>query len=65
MIIPYFVLSYTNTWTTTEEETDSDRYLGGTIGLEIEISPTVSVGGSFDFSFQDSDTAFGIGINFH
>ena len=65
VMIPYFTLSYTRLWTTTEEETDSDGYFDGAIGLEVEISPTVSVKGSFNFSFQDSDTAFGIGINFH
>ncbi len=71
VIIPYFGLSYTNVWATVEsllydyEETDSDGSFGGTIGMEIEMSPKMSLIGSFAFSFQSSDTVFGIGLNFH
>ncbi len=71
VIIPYFALSYTNIWATVEsalydfEETDSDGSFGGTIGVEIEMSPKMSLIGSFAFSFQSSDTIFGIGLNFH
>lgn len=70
VIIPYFGLSYTNIWLTVEntlwdyEETDSDGSLGGTIGLEIEMSSKMSVVGAFGFSFQSSDTVFGISLNF-
>ena len=38
---------------------------GEQIGLEIEMSPKMSVIGSFGFSFQSSDTVFSIGLNFH
>ena len=71
VIIPYFGLSYTNAWATVEsllydfEETDSDGSFGGAVGLEIEMSPKMSVIGSFAFSFQSSNTVFSIGLNFH
>ena len=71
VIIPFFALSYANVWTTLEskrlaiEKTESDGSLGGTAGLEIEMSPTVSLRGTFEFSFESSDTAFSIGLNFH
>ncbi len=71
VIIPYFGLSYTNVWLTVEdalqdfEETDSDGSFGGTVGLEIEMSPKISVIGAFAFSFQSSDTVFSIGLNLH
>ena len=70
VIIPYFGLSYTNVWATVEsllydyEETDSDGSFGGTIGLEIEMSPKMSLMGSFAFSFESSDTVFVIGFKF-
>ena len=47
------------------EETDSDTRADGAVGLEIEMSPTTSVIGAFGFSFQSSDTAIRIGLNFH
>lgn len=71
LIIPYFGLSYTNIWLTVEnilwdyEETDSDGSIGGVIGLEIEMSPKMSVMGAFGFSFQSSDTVFSLGLNLH
>ncbi len=71
VIIPYFGLSYRNIWLTVEntlwdyKESDSDRSFGGIVGLEIEMSPTISVIGAFGFSFDSSDTVFSIGLNFH
>lgn len=71
VIIPFFAVTYTNVWTTLEskrlafEEIESEGSFGGTAGLEIEISPTVSLLGTFAFSFESSDTAFSIGLTFH
>ncbi len=71
VISPFFAMSYTNVWTTIEstlqdfDETESDGNFGGTIGLEIEMSRTVSAMASFAFSFQSTETVFNIGLNFH
>lgn len=71
VISPFFALSYTNVWVIEEsrlhdfEETGSDGSFGGTVGLEIEMSPKMSIISSFAFSFQSSDTVFSIGLNFH
>lgn len=68
-IIPFFALSYTNDWETLNnmlyeyKQTDRDRNHGVTIGLEGEISPKVSIIGSF--TIQALDTIFSIGLNFH
>lgn len=71
VIIPYLGLSYTNIWTTVKslpynlEETDRSSRFYGTVGLEIEISPKMSVIGSFALYFERLDTVFGIGLNFN
>jgi len=71
VINPFFAVSYTNFWTTIEtppwdfEETESASNFSGEVGVEIEMSPTVSAIGVFAFSFESSDTAFRIGLNFH
>ena len=38
---------------------------GGKVGLEIELSPAVSVMGGFGVSFKDFDSGFSISLNFH
>ena len=69
VIIPFFALSYKNVWITEEnvlyDYTDSDGSFGGIIGLEIDLSPSVSAIGAYAFPFQSSDTVFSIGLNFH
>lgn len=71
VISPFFALSYTNVWVIVEsrlyalEETDSDGSFGGIVGMEIEMSQTMSVVGAFGFSFQSSDTVFSLSLNLH
>ena len=38
---------------------------GGHVGLDVELSPAVSVRGGFGVSFTDFDSGFRIGLNFH
>jgi len=68
---PYFGIYSSNLWTLVinelwdDEETDTSNSLLGEVGIEIEMSRTTSIVGSFGFSFQNSDTSLGIAINFH
>ncbi len=68
VIIPYFGLSYTNTWSTYEDKlldfegTNSDGSFGGTVGVEIEVSPKMS--GVVAFGFLSSSD-FSLSLNFH
>ena len=39
--------------------------LAGEIGIEIELSPTVTALGGLQFSFERSDVAFRVGLNFY
>ena len=61
--------SWTRIWTKgAREETERNRIysgFGGTVGLEIELSPTISVIGAFRVSFKNFDESFSIGLNFH
>ena len=68
---PYFGVYSSNLWTlinyeqTGDEETENSNSLLGEVGMEIEMSRTTSIIGSFGFSFDNSDTSLGIAINFH
>ena len=68
---PFLGLYYANSWTVIEfDETSVEQFSStgsilGEVGLEIEMSPRTSVTGSLAFSFESSQTAFTIGINFH
>lgn len=69
-LIPYFGVSYTHRWmnVSTTSRTyldDTDFIFNGNAGVEIEISPTTSVIGSWDFSFQEDASILTIGVNFH
>ncbi len=76
---PFFALSYVRSWETSEANAELDeelenlvfkksmRYgdLAGEIGIEIELSPTVTALGGLQFSFERSDIAFRVGLNFY
>ena len=69
-LIPYFGVSYTHRWinVSTTSRTyldDTDFIFNGEAGVEIEISPTTSVIGSWAFSFEDAESILAIGVNFH
>ena len=79
MMLPFFALSYIRSWETSETDAEfseeledlvfkkSARYgdLAGEIGIEIELSPTVTALGGLQFSFERSDIAFRVGLNFY
>ena len=76
---PFFALSYIRSWETSEanaefaEELENLVFkksvrrgdLTGEIGIEIELSPTVTALGGLQFSFERSDIAFRVGLNFY
>lgn len=79
VINPFFALSYTKFWENLETNVESAEILedlvfkqtkdsgdfGGEIGVEIELSPTMTALGSFRFSFENSDVVFRAGLNFY
>ena len=76
---PFFALSYIRSWETLEAnaelaEESADLILkkslghgdlAGEIGIEIELSPTVTALGGLQFSFERTDVAFRVGLNFY
>ena len=76
---PFFALSYIRSWETSEANAEFARELedlvfkksvghgdlAGEIGIEIELSPTVTALGGLWFSFERSDVAFRVGLNFY
>ena len=76
---PFFALSYIRSWETSETEAEFAEELEGLvfkksvrrgdltgeIGIEIELSPTVTALGGLQFSFERSDIAFRVGLNFY
>lgn len=76
---PFFALSYVRSWETSEANAEFDEELenlvfkksmrhgdlAGEIGIEIELSPTVTALGGLQFSFERSDIAFRVGLNFY
>ena len=76
---PFFALSYIRSWETSEADAEiaeelenlvfrkSARFgdFAGEIGIEIELSPTVTALGGLQFSFERSDIAFRVGLNFY
>ena len=79
VINPFFALSYTKFWETSEtgaefteelkdlvfKQTAGYGNFAGEIGVEIELSPKVIALGGFKFSFERSDVAFRVGLNFY
>ena len=69
-LTPYFGISYTHIWTTVTnkrrdfEASEDEGSTGAQIGMELHLSTTVIAHGAFSFSFDHSDTAFGIGLTF-
>ena len=76
---PFFALSYIRSWETSEADAEFAEELEnlvfkksarrgdltGEIGIEIELSPTVTALGGLQFSFERSDIAFRVGLNFY
>ena len=76
---PFFALSYIRSWETSEADAEFAEELenlvfkqsarrgdlAGEIGIEIELSPTVTALGGLQFSFERSDIAFRVGLNFY
>lgn len=79
VINPFFALSYTKFWETSETNAEFAEELedlvfkkiadygnfAGEVGVEIELSPTMTALAGFKFSFERSDVAFRIGLNFY
>ena len=69
-LTPYFGILYTHVWTTVTNErfdtkdSHNEGSTGAQIGMELHLSPTVIAHGAFSFSFDHSDTTFGIGLTF-
>ena len=64
-ITPYLGVYLNNYWLTSKRDTVSERQASGSIGLVAELSPTKSISGSINFSFEDTDSSFSIGMIFH
>ena len=70
---PFCGVSYSRSWTRIStkgalEKTGRNRIssgFGGRVGLEVELSPAISVIGAFGVSFENFNGAFSIGLNFH
>lgn len=79
VMLPFFALAYIRSWETSEADAEFDEAsenlifkraarrgdLAGEIGIEIELSPTVTALGGLQFSFERSDVAFRVGLNFY
>lgn len=79
VVKPFFALSYTKFWENLETNVESTEILeslvfkqtkdsgdfGGEIGVEMELSPTMTALGGVRFSFESSDIAFRVGLNFY
>lgn len=66
---PFFGVFYSNIWrntSTTREIIVDDTYslFTGEAGVEIETSPTTNIIGSVEFSFENSEIIYNIGISF-
>lgn len=76
---PFYALSYIRSWEALETNAEFDEELEdlvfkksmgrgdlvGEIGIEIELSPTVTALGGLQFSFERSDVAFRVRLNFY
>lgn len=69
---PFCGVFYSRSWTRVSREEEPKIRLkrvsagyGGQVGLDIELSPAISVRGAFGVSFEDFDGSFSIGLNFH
>ena len=71
VMTPSFGVFYSYTWETMDykllpekESTEFSDFSGG-IGLQLDLSPEVSVWGALTFSFDTSDTALSVGVTWH
>ncbi len=67
---PYFGVFYSNIWrnvSTTRELLidDTANLFSGEAGIEIEMSPTITLIGAIEFSFESSEIVYNIALNFH
>ena len=69
---PFCGVSYSRSWYRISRKAPGEITLnrvrsgyGGQVGLEIELSPAISVSGAFGVSFEDFNSSFSIGLNFH
>ena len=72
LLNPFCGVSYSRSWTRVSRTEAPEIILnrvrsgyGGQVGLEIELSPAISMRGAFGVSFEDFDGSFSIGLNFH
>lgn len=65
-VAPYGLMFYDSSWWTLGEETSRGGAFSGQIGIEIDLSPNVSVLGNVIYPFKaDQNTLFGIFFSFH
>jgi len=63
-IVPLAGLSYVHAWTRIESdiidftETETDSTWSGYMGLTAQLSPAISIGGSVEFSLEESDITY-------
>ena len=70
---PFCGVSYSRSWTHigAKNERDGDERnrtysgFGAKVGLEVELSPAISMIGTYGFSLEDFDGAFSIGLSLH
>ena len=65
-VAPYALASYDMSWWTLGEETSRGGAFSGQIGLEVDLSPNMSLLGSIIYPLKaDRETLFGIFLSFH
>ena len=65
-VAPYALAFYDMSWWTLGEETSRGGAFSGQIGLEVDLSPTMSVMGSIIYPLKaDRGTLYGIFLSFH
>ena len=69
-LVPFCGVHYNHAWinvsTTSKTLLDDTDYLfNGSAGIEVEISPSMSVMVEWAFSFQETDSLFTLQVNFH
>lgn len=70
---PFCRVSYSRSWTHIGDKSgrDEDGHnrtysgFGGEVGLEVELSPAISVVGGYGFSLEDFDGTFSVGLSLH
>ena len=65
-VAPYALAFYDMSWWTLGEETSRGGAFSGQIGLEVDLSPTMSLLGSIIYPLKaDRGTLYGIFLSFH